>query len=207
MSDMLRRAYNSIERLFDIHAISQKLRYSRGDGESKLPKTAFQAFQSIHPLTHTLDRQARLKMIVSQQGVNISGTSSHWEFFFDLPRRRAQVVCEWVLFSGESADEYQRAGIEITVNPFPPANSPIRQAVRQGKMHHQQMVGMWKQECLRRPNLPTNFRDSDIALADFVKQGLDITQAEFSLCTGQFPQGTPCWIAQTRNAAYYSTFV
>ena len=40
---------------------------------------------------------------------------------------------------------------------------------------------MWKQERKRRPDLPIKFRDSKLVLADFVRQGLDATQDEFSL--------------------------
>lgn len=206
MSDSLRRIYNSIDRLFDIWAITQELRYSREGGESRSPKTALQAFQFVQPVIRELDRQSQLKMITSQQGLSVNGTSTHWEFFFNLFRRRAEVVCEWVLPWNEATDDYGQAKIEISINPFPTVNSPIRTAVREGKLLHQQMIGMWRQECKRRPTLPSHFRDTDIVLADFVRQGLDITQAEFSLSTGHSPQGKLGWIAQTRNAAYYSPF-
>jgi hypothetical protein len=206
MSDSLRRIYNSIDRLFDVWAITQELRHSREGGESRSPKTALQAFQSVQPVIRELDRQSQLKMITSQQGLTFNGTSAHWEFFFNLFRRRAEAVCEWVLPWNEAIDDYGQAEIEISINPFPAVNSPIRTAVREGKLLHQQMTGMWRQECKRRPTLPAHFRDTDIVLADFVRQGLDITQAEFSLSTGHSPQGKLCWIAQTRNAAYYSPF-
>ena len=206
MSDSLRRIYNSIDRLFDVWAITQELRYSRDGGESRAPKTALQAFQFVQPVILELDRQFQLKMITSQQGLTANGTSAHWEFFFNLFRRRAETVCEWVLSWNEAMDDYGPAKIEITANPFPAVNSPIRTAVREGKLLHQQMIGMWRQECKRRPTLPTQFRDTETVLADFVRQGLDLTQAEFSLYTGQSPEGKLCWIARTRNAAYYSSF-
>jgi hypothetical protein len=50
MSNSLRRIYNSINRLFDTRAIFQELRYSREGGESCLPKSAFQTFQSLQPV-------------------------------------------------------------------------------------------------------------------------------------------------------------
>jgi hypothetical protein len=205
MSDLLRRIYNSIDRVFDIHAIPKVLRYSRDGGESRTPKTALQAFQLLQPFVRELDSQSQLKMIVSQQGLTANGVSTHWEFFFNLFRRRAEVVCKWVLSWDEAADNHGQANIEIVVNPFPAVNSPIREAVREGKLLHQQMIGMWGQECRRSPTLPNKFRDTDIVLADFVSQGLDTTQ-EFSLSTGQSPKGQLCWIAQTRNTTYYSPF-
>jgi len=206
MSDSIRRIYNSIDRLFDIQAIPKVLRYSRDGGESRTPKTALQAFHLVQPLVRELDWQSQLKMIVSQQGLTANGASAHWEFFFNLVRRRAEVVCEWVLSWDEATDDYGQVNLEIAVNPFPSVNSPIREAVREGKLLYQQMIGMWRQECRRRPTLPNKFRDTEIVLADFVRQGLDTTQVEFSLSTGQSPQGQLCWIAQTRNATYYSPF-
>ncbi len=207
MSDTLRRIYNSIDRLFDIWAITQELRYSREGGESRSPITALQAFQLVQPAVRELDRQYRLTMITSQHGLTVNGTSAHWEFFFSLLRRRAEIVCEWVLPWNEAIDDHGQAKIEITVTPFPAVHSPIRTAVREGKLLHQQMIGMWRQECKRRPTLPAPFHDTDTVMADFVQQGLDVTQAEFSLSTGQSHQGTLCWIAQARNIAYYSPFV
>jgi hypothetical protein len=50
------------------------------------------------------------------------------------------------------------------------------------------------------------FRDTDVAAADFIKQGLDVTQMEFSLHTGQEPGGGMRWIAQTRRDTYYAAF-
>jgi hypothetical protein len=204
MSDTLRRIYNAVDLIFDRGAISKELHFSRNEGESRNPKTALQAFKSIQPFVLELDRQARLKMIVSQQGVNVNGTSLHWEFFFDLVQRRAQLVCDWVLPWDEAMDDYGTVSIEFVVKPFPTENSPIRQMVRDGKLLHQQMIGMWKQEYRRRPNLPDKFRDTDAALADFVQQGLNINKAEFSLSTGQSPEGRLCWIAQTKRDSYFA---
>lgn len=207
MSDALRRAYNQIDRLFDFRAITEGSRSSRDGGETRRPVTAAQAFGQIRPFAYEIDRQARLKMIVSQQGVQLDGTSSHWEFFFDLTRRRAKLVCEWILPWDEAMDGFQPARIEIVVTPFPPAGSPIRQAVQEGKLLHRQMRGMWTRELRRLPDLPHKFRDSQIALAGFIQQGLDATQVEFSLSTGQSPDRRICWKAQTRDATYYAPFV
>jgi hypothetical protein len=187
MSNSLRRIYNSIDKLFDVSAITQELRYSRDGGEGRTPQTALQAFKFVKPVILELDRQFQLKMVTSQQGLTANGASAHWEFFFNLFRRRAVTVCEWILSWNEAIDDYGQAKIEITVNPFPAVNSPIRSAVREGKLLHRQMIGLWWQECKRRPTLPTQFRDTESALADFVRQGLDITQTEFSLSTGG------CW--------------
>jgi hypothetical protein len=207
MSDTLRRLYNKVDIIFDRHAISRELSFSRPAENAKRPVTAGRAFENIQSLVRELDREARLKLIVSQQGINIDGTSSCWEFFFDLPKRRAQLLCEWDLPWNELTDNYGTANIKFNIKPFPSVDSPIRQLVREGKLLHRQMISLWKQECRRRPDLPYKFRETDVVLADFLHQGLDVAQDEFSLRTGQSPQGSHCWIAQARNATFYAAFV
>jgi hypothetical protein len=204
MANTPRRIYNSIAQVFDIWGLKQPKRISRDLGASPTPITARQAFQRVQPVVHELDWQSQLKMITSPQGLTPYGESAHWEFFFDLVNRRAEAVCEWVLLWDEAADRYGQARIELTATPFPAPNSPIRTAVEEGTLLHQQMTGLWRLECQRRPTLPAQFRDTDIALADFTRQGLDVSLIEFSLSTGQSPQGQLSWIAQTRHKKYYS---
>lgn len=206
MSDSLRRIYNTVDVIFDSRAIVQETRSTRPGGGSNLPGTALQAFNRVLPHVLKLDRQARLKLIVSQQGAGLAGTSSHWEFFFDLVQRRAQLSADWILPWDEAIDGYGPAEVQIVVKPFPPVDSLLRQAVKEGKLLHKQLISMWGQECKRRPNLPHKFRDTDIVLADLSKQGLDTSQTEFSLRTGVSPKGQVSWIAETRNTTYYSPF-
>ena len=206
MNDTLRRIYNTIDSFFDRSGITQDIHFTRDGGESRQAITAMQAFSEVKPLVLELDRQAQLKMIVSQSGLNNDGTSPRWEFFFDLPHRRAQATCDWSLPWDDATDSYGSPKIEVTVKPFPPADSPIRKMVKEGKLLRQQMVGMWEQERKRRPNLHHNFRDSHIVLSEFIKQGLDPTQTEFSLSTGQSPEGKVSWTAQTRDKIYYAAF-
>lgn len=75
-----------------------------------------------------------------------------------------------------------------------------------GVMLHRQLYGLWQQERRRRPDRPMHFLDSDAALSEFTRQGLDITRDEFSLSTGQSPEGCICWIAQARQKVYYAPF-
>ena len=204
MSDAFRRIYNAVDRFFYPRAILREDRYSRDGGDSRLPKTAGQALSVIKPLVYEMDRQARLKMIVSQNGVNAEGASAHWEFFFNLTQRSAKVAAEWALSWDEAKDDYGPARIEIVIRPFPPAGSPVRQAVKDGELLHRQMISMWRQECSRSPDLPGRFRDTEEAIRDFLHQGLDIAQVEFSLGTGLSTGGNLAWIAKTRDASYYS---
>lgn len=206
MSNSLRRIYNSIDNLFDRGAISQDLRFSKSDMQSTSPKTAKHAFEKILPFVYELDKKASLKMIVSQQGIDNEGKSQHWEFFFDLIEKRAKLTCDWSLLWDESKDNYSHANIDFVAKPFPPADSPLRQMVKDGKMLNQQLVSMWKQESNRRPNLSLKFRDTSLIVKEFAQQGLDISQTEFSLSTGQDPTGKLCWLAQTKQFTYYSAF-
>ena len=204
MITRFRRLYNAVDRFFDYRTISQELRFSREAGEKKQRRTARQALEVILPAAKEFDRQARLKAIVSQQGIDRNGTSAHWEFFFDLVSRRAKLAGEWVLTWDTGADTYGPARIDVVVQPFPPAGSPLRQLVREGHLLQRQLAGMWRQERKRRPDLPDRFRDTDVVLADLARQGLDVTLVEFSLSTGLSPEGRLCWLAQTRDDTYYT---
>lgn len=204
MITKFRRLYNALDCFFDRQAISQEIRFSQDAGDEKQPKTARQALEVVLPAAKKFDRQARLKLIVSQQGIDSNGTSAHWEFFFDLVSHRAKLVGEWVLTWDNKADNYGPSRLEVTVRPFPPADSPIRQLVREGHLLHRQLAGMWRQAQERLPDVPRRFRDTNVVLADFSQQGLDLTLAEFSLCTGQTPEGRLCWMAQTRYDTYYA---
>lgn len=206
MITKIRRLYNTVDHFFDQHAISQEIRFSQETGDEKQPKTARQALAVIIPVVKKLDRQARLKLIVSQHGIDSNGTSTHWEFFFDLVRRQAKLVGEWVLVWDNTMDNYESSRLEVVARPFPPADSPIRQLVQEGHLLHRQLAGMWRQEQERHPDLPQRFRDTNVAIADFLRQGLDVTLTDFSLCTGQSPEGRLCWMARTSHETYYVAF-
>ena len=206
MSDSLRRIYNSIDSLFDRNAITEDLHFTKDDLQSNSAETALQAFEKVQAFARELDKQASLKMIVSQTGIDSQGKSVRWEFFFDLINKRAQMVCDWKLFWDETLDNYTSAKMESKVTPFPPLNSPLRQMVKEGKLLNQQLAGMWKQEMKRRPNLPNTFRDTNLIVKDFAQQGLDISQTEFSLSTKQVNDKI-FWLAQTRDKTFYAEFL
>lgn len=203
MITRFRRFYNAVERCFDRRAFCQEMRFSREAGDEKQPKTARQAWEAILPVVRQYDRKVALKRIVSQGGIDGKGASSHWEFFFDLVIRRAKLSCEWVLDWDNLIDDYRSSHIEIAISPFPSENSPVRQLVRDGHLLYPQLSGLWIQERKRLPDLPYRFRDTQGVAADLLAQGLDLTTTEFSLSTGQSPQGRLCWMAQTRKDTYY----
>jgi hypothetical protein len=169
--------------------------------------TARQALGWILPVVKELESHPILKMMVAPHGLDLAGASAHWEFLFDLENRRAKLVAEWALPWDESSDAFGPAQIQVRVRPFPPADSPIRQMVNTGKMLRLQLVTLWKQELERTPNLPLNFRDSDAALQEFIRKGLDPALTEFSLQTGRSPQGGICWMAQARRKTFTAPLI
>ncbi|MBM3123979.1 MAG: hypothetical protein FJZ87_02775 [Chloroflexi bacterium] len=173
---------------------------------ASFPCTAKTALNTILPTIKRYDHKALLKHILSQHGIDDQGASAHWEFFFDLSNRRAQAVCEWKLSWDEKADAYGPPRMMIAINPFPPENSPLRRMVREGHLLHRQLAGTWLEEVRRHPALPVHFRDTDIVLADFKKQGLDAGLMEFSLSTDASPDLGVRWAAHTRSRTYFVPF-
>ena len=207
MITKFRIIYNSIDSLFDRSSISKNISFSQELRGERGPKTAIGALHETLPAVRRFDRKSQLKRIVSQPGIDDQGMSPHWEFFFDLLSRRAQLLCEWKLIWDEKADTYGPPRMEITIRPFPPAESPLRQMVRDGHLLHRQLIGLWLKEARRLPTLPNSFRDTNLILADFKAQGLDTTQMEFSLCTSHSPERGVSWMAQTRDKTYYTAFL
>jgi hypothetical protein len=82
--------------------------------------------------------------------------------------------------------------------------SVFRTMVENGQLLYPQLKGLWQQERRRMVDLPHSFRDSDIALVEFVRQGLKPADVEFSLGTGTGPGGKPAWVAQTRTQNFYT---
>lgn len=206
MSDSIRRIYNNLERFFDRHVISDQINISKTDELDIKQKTALAAYDCIKPLLLRYDKQASLKMIVSQTGIDTNGTSNHWEFFWDLPNQRAKVVSDWQLVWDDDKDSFRASKIQITINPFPPGDSPVRKLVADGKMLYRQMIGMWIQEYRRTPKLPGKFIDTDKIISDFISKGLRIEETEFSLSTGVSSDGLLSWIAHSREGIYFTTF-
>lgn len=207
MSDILRRLYNAVERLFDWRALSQELHFTRNPADVNEPRTARHAFEIALSEARELDRGACLKLITAPDGLNPNGAASRWEFFFDLPMRRAKLECDWYLPWDANADQFGPPRLEVIARPFPPADNVFRQMVKEGKLLHRQLIGLWNQERRQRPDLPHQFRDSDAALEALVQQGLKAMEIEFSFGTVETPEGKPCWLAQTRERSYYTDLV
>ena len=203
MIETLRRLYNAVDRLFDHGALKQEVQTSRDLIESH-PVTARNAFEVVWQAARQLDHNPHLKLIVGHE-VNPDGTARRWEFFFDLPTRRAKLACDWSLTWDASKDGFGRGRLIITAQPFPPAESIYYQIVRDGKLLHRQLIGLWNQELRRSPKLPLRFKDSSDVMAEFLQQGLDPAEAEFSFGTVQRSTGRPGWMARTRDNHTFST--
>jgi hypothetical protein len=205
MIQRIRSLYNKIDGFLDRRAVTEIIQFTRTIPNAGQPVTAGQAFVNILAIALEFDRKAILKLIVAQQGVDRAGNSRHWEFFLDLPDRRAQLSAEWKLAWDEKADRHGPAQVTVTVSPFPPPDSPLRRMVQDGTLLRQQMIGMWKQEQARRPALSHRFRDSDAAMTEFVQQGLDPTVTEFSLHTGSSSGDHSQWVAETRDKSHFTS--
>src|SRR5262245_61830009 len=138
MSDTLRRWYNTVDRFFDRQALTQELRFWRDLQDAAEPRTARYAFELARRVAEELDHEACLKLIVAPDGVRADGTSTLWEFFFDLPARRAKLECDWFLPWEAETRRFGLARLEVIARPFPPATSPLRQMVKDGKLLHRQ---------------------------------------------------------------------
>lgn len=204
--ERLRSIYNAVDQFLDRASIRRELRRELLLRDEDRPRTAAQALKSVLPAVRVHDRGAQLKRIGSPQGLDGRGASAHWEFFFDLPARRAQLACDWGLTWDERGDPVGPARLTITIRPFPPQGSLLRRMVQEGKLLYRQLEGPWREELLRSPALPLKFRDTDLALDEFIGQGLDPSQHEFTVGTGQRPERGPCWLAQTRERTFYAGF-
>jgi hypothetical protein len=203
MIERLIQLYNQVDRLFDRRALRREWQISRELDESH-EVTARQAFRPAFKAAQELDRGSRLTLITGHD-VQPDGSARRWEFFFDLPVRRAKLVCDWSLRWDSSADSFGPARLEVVARPFPPAESVYCRMVTEGKLLHRQLNGLWTQEQRRSPKLPFSFTDTDVVMADFVLQGLDPSADEFSFGTALLPDGQPGWIALTHdNQAFYS---
>jgi hypothetical protein len=182
------------------------VRLARSLGPLNTPATAYQAFAMVLPVVREVDLDARLKRITASENLDAQGRASRWEFFFDLPSRRAKLQCDWLLPWDEQTDDFAHARLEGMVRPFPPTDSVFYVMVAEGKLLHRQIVGLWNQEYQRSPNLPFHFRDSDEVIAELARQGLDISGSDFSLTTEAVHGQPPNWVAQTRSQTWRTRF-
>lgn len=202
MVEQFRRLYNAVGSMLDFQTIAAEINFSREIKDDAQRKTARQALAHIAPLVREFDSKAQLKMIVSQSGVDAAGCSGQWEFFYDLVRRKAKLIGVWQLVWDEQKDDFAAAQITVTIHPFPPADSPVRQMVRDGRLLYQQLGGLWKQEYKRTPVLPQTFLDTSSIVPELAEQGFDVSTAEFSLSTVQSGEGQWCWMAQTKSSTF-----
>lgn len=203
----LRRFYNAVDMLFDRQTLRVAQRFSRPGGSQGTPLTAREAFALCLPLARNFDRGARLKQIVSPDGdIQQNGASRHWEFFFDLPKRRARMNCDWQLPWDEDSDGFGSARIEAAITPFPAQNSLLYQMVKEGRLLYRQLSGLWKEERRRKADLPVQFRDSDEIMLEFAGQGLDVTRSEVTLAAECKQGERPYWVAQTREVSFRARF-
>jgi hypothetical protein len=204
MSDAIRRVYNRIDQWLDRRALRKEVRETRSLGGAAAPMTAAAVLNVVRPVAVEHDPAALLKMIAAPEGTNRSGEAARWELFFDLPARVAKLECVWRLPWDAVRDEYSTPVLELRATPFPPPGNVLRQLVDGGKLLYAQLRGQWQAEVARTPALPASMRDSGLALSDAIAAGLVVDDEEFSVATGQGPDGQPAWIVAGRARRYFS---
>ncbi len=198
----IRRLYNSLGQTLDRQALREEIHDIHRLDDSTSPITAGQAFKQIIPVVKEIDSKPKLKLISAAGTIQTDGSATRWEFFFDLPKKRAKLECGWYLQWDDSEDDYHGAQIELRAQPFPTADNPLRQMVDQGELLYQQLDGLWQQERKRSPDLPAKFRDSDAVIRELADQDIDLLKHELSLSTGVNARGKTCWLVQTRSESF-----
>lgn len=205
MSDELRRVFNRFDRLFDRRAIAEERTEVHPLPDVVGPCSARVAFGIAHRAARAVDRGARLKMIVAPNGLFVDGTSDRWDMAFDLPDRRAKLACDLQLLEADDGAGWT-ATLTVTIRPFPAEGGLLRRMVDEGKLLHRQLLGHWREEMRRTPDLPSTFKDSDAALEELRSQGLDPIVMEFSFGSTFDAHGVPSWRAAGRRETWETSF-
>jgi len=207
LGNTLRRLYNSVENRMDKRVLNQDVRTVHKLSGGRVPLTACESLTKVWPIVQEMDEAAHLKSVSTPNGVDAQGRSSRWNFHFELHNRRARLQCCWLLPWSEAKEEYGLPILDARAKPFPPEDSVYRQMVSQGKMLCRELTELWLQERKRRPDLPLNFRDSDIVIRELIQKGLDIAANRFTLSSCKTSTGQLSWLAKVEDYAFYTEFL
>lgn len=202
----LRRLLNRIDRALDrrsLHAPQTRRERPPGGG---VPCLASHALERAVKLAHEFDEDARLKHALAPRGVAEDGAALRWEFVFDLPQRRAKLLCQWYLDGEAKYGRFGRECFDASVLPFPPADSALARAVAEGHAAYGQCTAAWREERRRTPDLPLEMRDSDAVMAELQRQGLRPPPGDWVMRNGWQQPGGHVWLAQVGDAAYTVRF-
>lgn len=201
-ANALRRLYNSIDGLFGRGGLKEEQRFTRSALTTSGQLTLGAVYALCQNIAQEFEARPRLTMVAAPEGTDRFGAARRWELFFHLPKQRALLECVWVI----TEKDEEEARIDVVARPFPPADSPLRKMVEQGKLLRRQLTGMWREELNKHPALPQHFYNSDAALNKFVQQGLDPATEEFSLTAKYTDGGEACWVLQTHDKTYQAPF-
>lgn len=199
----LRKFCNVFARFADRRALKIDVRFTREDrSRVQSHQTAGSVMGQVLQIAHRFDAGAKLRMIVSAHPIRADGTSSRWEFFFDLPRRRAKLECGWFLALDETGEVSGPACIEVVSRQFPKRGGTVQQLVSDGKLRYGHLKKLWRKELRRRSDLPEQFVDTDQAIQMMKKDGLDVSSMEFTFSSEQTGGDLFCWVAQTGERSF-----
>lgn len=200
-ADRLRRYYNKMDRWLDRSSLREEVQQERALKGASQPVTAQKALEEVWPLVRAMDRSAILKQVTGTDDLTATGTASRWEFFFDLPKRRAKAAAAWFLPLDEDA-EFGPPRLNAVFRPFPVPRSMLYQMIDEGRLLYRQLNGHWREEMKRTPVLPHDFKDSDVAVRECIAQGLDVSQYETTLVAKGVSTSELVWMAETRHDTY-----
>ena len=202
----LRRLTNPIDRWLDFGSLRAPVVTEKRWPGGGVPCLASAALERAAAAAFGLDRDARLKRIAAPRGTAVDGAAQRWTFFFELPRRRAKLLCDWYLDGDTAAGRFGRECLDTRATPFPHPDSDLARAIAEGRLAYGRLRGIWREERRRLGDLPLRFRDSDEALADLRTLGLQPGDQHFALRTETVPGQGAVWVAKTADRSFSCRF-
>ena len=202
----LRRLLNSIDRRLDRNSLHEPLTRNERPPGGGVPCLVSHALEQAVKTAHQFDPDARLKHVLAPQGVARDGAARRWEFVFDLPQRRAKLLSQWYLDGDPKFGRFGRECFDASLRPFPPPESPLAQAVAQGRLPYSQCTAAWREERRRTPDLPLGLRDSDAVMGDLLRLGLQVDAGDWVLRNALLQPGGHVWLAQIGDTSLHCRF-
>ena len=202
----LRRLTNPIDRWLDFRSLRAPLLVETRWPGGGVPCLASHALERAAAAAFKLDSDARLKRIAAPRGTAADGAAQRWTFFFELPRRRGKLLCDWYLDGDATVGRFGRECLDTRASPFPNPGSDLGRAIAEGRVAYGRLRTLWRDERRRHADLPLRFRDSDEALADLRGLGLRPGEVRFALRTEAVPGHGFVWVAKTENGGFSCRF-
>ena len=200
----LRRLLNPVDRWLDFTSLREPVVTEKRWPGGGVPCLASYALERAASAAFKLDAGARLKRISAPRGTAADGAAQRWTMFFELPRKRAKLLCDWYLDGDKSAGRFGRECLDTRATPYPAPDSELGHALEHGRVAYGRLRKLWREERRRLPDLPLQFRDSDEALTDLCALGLRVDRP-FGLRTELSHRGVE-WVARMEERSFSCRF-